>query len=163
MGVCGYVYLHVCECVSVCLKVCLTCVLPACLRAWLYLVHIAWHNVVEQSPSALVPSAIQHAAIQTDHRVGLVVKASASRAEDPGFESRLRSSHTSDIKIGTPLVTLLGAWRFRVSAETGRPDVSKPWLGEVESLICSFYLSVTACKTVRADPSLRHTSMLLGR
>ena len=33
MGVCGYVYLHVCECVSVCLKVCLTCVLPACLRA----------------------------------------------------------------------------------------------------------------------------------
>ena len=25
-----------------------------------------------------------------DHLVGLVVKASASRAEDPGFESRLR-------------------------------------------------------------------------
>ena len=41
-----------------------------------------------------------------DHLGGLVVKASASRAEDPGFESRLRrdfsgSSHTSDIKIGT--------------------------------------------------------------
>ena len=36
----------------------------------------------------------------------LVVKASASRAEDPGLESRLRrdfsgSSHTSDLKIGT--------------------------------------------------------------
>ena len=43
--------------------------------------------------------------------VGLVVKASASRAEDPGFESRLRRdlfgwSHTSDLKIGTPMATL---------------------------------------------------------
>ena len=39
---------------------------------------------------------------------GLVVKASASSAEKAGFESRLRrefsrSSHTSDLKIGTPL------------------------------------------------------------
>ena len=37
--------------------------------------------------------------------VGLVVKASASRAEDPVFKSRLQrnfsvSSHTSDLKIG---------------------------------------------------------------
>ena len=56
-------------------------------------------------------------------------KASASRAEDPGFESRLRwdfsgSSHTSDSKIGTPVATLPGAWRYRVSAGTGRPGVS---------------------------------------
>ena len=41
-----------------------------------------------------------------DRLVGLVVKASASRAEDPGFESRFRrdfsaSSQTSDVKIGT--------------------------------------------------------------
>ena len=61
---------------------------------------------------------------------GLVVKASASRAEGPGFESRLRrdffsgSSHTSDLKIGTPVVTLPGAWRYRVSTGTGRPGVS---------------------------------------
>ena len=45
----------------------------------------------------------------------LVVKASASRVEDPGFESRLRrdfsgSSHTSDSKIGTPVATLPDAW-----------------------------------------------------
>ena len=38
------------------------------------------------------------------------VKASASGAEDPGFESRLRrdlsgSSHTSDLKIGSPMAT----------------------------------------------------------
>ena len=38
------------------------------------------------------------------HLLGLVVKASVSRAEDPGFKSRLRqdfsgSSHTNDFKI----------------------------------------------------------------
>ena len=34
------------------------------------------------------------------------------------------SSHTSDFKIGTPVATLLGAWRYRVSAGTGWPGVS---------------------------------------
>ena len=67
------------------------------------------------------------------HLVGQVVKASASGVEDAGFESRLRrdfsgSSHTSDFNIGT---------------------------GEVESLICNFYLNVVARKIVSADPSLR--------
>ena len=68
--------------------------------------------------------------IELGHRlVGLVAKAFASRAEDPGFESRLRrdfsgSSHTSDLKIGTPVATLPGAWRHRVRAGTGRPGVS---------------------------------------
>ena len=87
-----------------------------------------------------------------DRLVGLVVKASASRAEDPGFESRLRrdfsrSSHTSDFKIDTPVATLPGAWIYRVSAGTGRPGVSILLLGEVESWIRNFYLSVAACKT----------------
>ena len=67
----------------------------------------------------------------SDRLGGLVVKASASRAEDQGFESRLRrdfsgSSHTSDLKIGTPVATLPGAWYCRVSAGTGRPGVSIP-------------------------------------
>ena len=53
--------------------------------------------------------------------------------------------------------------RCRVSAGTGRPGVSTLWLGEVESWICNFYLSVAARKLVWADPSLRYTSMLLGR
>ena len=49
-----------------------------------------------------------------DRLGGLVVKASASGAEDPGFESRLcrdfsGSSHTSDLNIGTPVTTLPGA------------------------------------------------------
>ena len=56
-------------------------------------------------------------------------KVSASRAEDPWFKSRLRrdfsgSSHTSDLKIGTPVATLPGAWRYRASAGTGWPGVS---------------------------------------
>ena len=72
-------------------------------------------------------------------------------------------SHTSDLNIGTPVATLPGAWHYKVSAGTGRPGVSILWLGEMESLICSFYLSVAACEIVCADPSLRYTSLLLGR
>ena len=58
-----------------------------------------------------------------------MVKASVSGAEDPRFESRLqwdfsRSSHTNDLKIGTPVTTLAGAWHYRVSAGTGWPGVS---------------------------------------
>ena len=52
---------------------------------------------------------------------------------------------------------------YRVSAGTGWPGVSMQWLGEMDSLICNFYLSVVARKIVWADPSLRYTSMLLGR
>ena len=64
------------------------------------------------------------------HRlVGLVVKASASRAEDPGSNPACAgifpgSNHTSDLQIGTPVATLPGAWRYTVSAGTGRPGVS---------------------------------------
>ena len=64
-----------------------------------------------------------------DRLVGLVVKASALGAGGPGFESTSAgifsgSSHTSDLKIGTPVTTLPGAWRSRVSTGTGRPGVS---------------------------------------
>ena len=74
-------------------------------------------------------SESKHVFFQPDRLVGLVVKASASGAEDPGFESPWGrdfsgSSHTSDFKIGTPVATLPGAWRYRVSAGTGRPGVS---------------------------------------
>ena len=104
-----------------------------------------------------------------DHLVGVVVKASASRVEDPGFKYRLRwdfsgvESYQWLKKIGTPVDTLSGCWRYRVSTGTGRPGVSILWLGEVESRICNFYLSVAARKIVWADPSLRYTNMLLGR
>ena len=58
------------------------------------------------------------------------------------------SSHTSNLKIGTPVATLSGAWRCRVSAGTGWPGVSILRLSEMESLVCNFYLSVAACKIV---------------
>ena len=83
-----------------------------------------------------------------------MVKASESRAEDPGFESRLRrgifseSSHTSELKIGSPETILPGAWRYRVSAGTDRRGVSILWLGEVKSLIGNFFFGVAARTTV---------------
>ena len=54
-----------------------------------------------------------------------MVKASAVTAAYPGFDSPYRdisgSSHTSDLKIGAPVVNMPGAWRYRVSAGTGWP------------------------------------------
>ena len=44
------------------------------------------------------------------------------------------------------MATLPGAWRYKVSAGTGWLIVSILWLGEMESLICNFYVSVAACK-----------------
>ena len=62
----------------------------------------------------------------SDRLFGLMVNSSSSsRAEDPGFDSYLRrgdfsgSSHTSDLKVGTPVTILPGAWRYRVIAGTG--------------------------------------------
>ena len=52
------------------------------------------------------------------------------------------SSHTSDLKIGTPVPTQPCAYRYRVSAGTDWPSVIVLWLDEVESLICNFFLHV---------------------
>ena len=100
--------------------------------------------------------------------VGLVVKASASKSgrswgSNPACAGIFPgSSHTSDFKIGSPVATLPGAWRDRVSDGTGWPSVSILWLGEMESWIFNFYLSVAARKLVWEDPSLRYTRMLQG-
>ena len=112
--------------------------------------------------------AVQWSRITCDMLWGHVSLASASRAAGPVFKSHLWRefpvlSQTSDLKIGTPVAALPGAWRYRVSTGTDRPGVSVLWLGEVESLICSFYLCVAGHTIVWADPSLRYTSMLLGR
>ena len=103
-----------------------------------------------------------------DRFVGLVVRRPPRERKVPGSNPACAgifsgSSHTSDLKVGTPVVTLPGAWRYRVRAATGRPGVSILWLGEMESWICNFYLSVAARQIVWADPSLRYTRMLLGR
>ena len=102
-----------------------------------------------------------------DRLVGLVVRRPPRERKVPGSNracagSFSGSSHTSDLNIGTPVASLPGAWRYRVSTGTGRPGVSILWLGEMESLVCSFYLSVAARKIVCADPSLRYTRMFAG-
>ena len=66
----------------------------------------------------------------TDRLAGLVVKASASGAEDPGFDSRWRRDFSRGrvlpvtSKLALQWLRLPGAWRCRVSAGTGRPGVS---------------------------------------
>ena len=47
------------------------------------------------------------------------------------------SSHTSDLRIGTPVAALSGAWHYTASAGTGWPGVIL-CLGEVDSWICNF-------------------------
>ena len=102
------------------------------------------------------------------HRlVGLVVRRPPREWKIPGSNPACAgifsgSSHTSDLKIGTPVATLPGAWCYKVSTGAGRPGVSILWLGEVERLIRNFYLSVAARKIVWADQSLRYISLLLG-
>ena len=61
--------------------------------------------------------------------VGLVVRRPPRERKVPGSNSPCAgifsgSSHTSDLKIGTPVATLPGAWHYRVSTWTGRPVVS---------------------------------------
>ena len=65
----------------------------------------------------------------TDHLAGLVVRRLPPERKIPGSNPACArifsgSSHTSDLKIGTPVATLPGAWRYRVNAGTGRPSVS---------------------------------------
>ena len=61
-----------------------------------------------------------------------MVKAPASRAEDPGFEFRLRwdfswSNHTTDFKIGTPVATYQAPGIIR-SALVGPVSVYCDWV-----------------------------------
>ena len=57
--------------------------------------------------------------------LALLVKLSVLRVEDLGFISGLRRgdfsgwSHTSDLKIGTPVATMPGMWHYVVNTGTG--------------------------------------------
>ena len=64
-----------------------------------------------------------------DRLVGLVVRRPPRERKVPDSNPACAgifsgSSPTSDFKSGTPVATLPGAWRYRVSAGTGRPGVS---------------------------------------
>ena len=102
-----------------------------------------------------------------DHLVGLVVKASPSRAEDPGFESRLHQDFFG--------VESYQSYQWHSSGYPARRLVLQgqcwDWLARCQytmtgvdgKVVCNFYLSVAASKIVCADPCLRYTCMLLGR
>ena len=101
--VCLSVYLSVSVCLSVCLCVCLSVYMSVCLSVCL--------------------------SLSLDRLVGLVVRRPPRERKVPGSNPACAgifsgSSHTSDLKIGIPVATLPGAWRYRVSTGTGRPGVS---------------------------------------
>ena len=66
----------------------------------------------------------------TDRLIGPVVKASASGAADPDFDSCFHCgnfaglSHTSDLKVGILVATMPSAWCYRVNSGTGWPSVN---------------------------------------
>ena len=79
---------------------------------------LLWHGITPLLCTPACSCILVLACIHPgDRLVGLVVKASASRAEDPGFESCWQrdfsgSSHTRDLKIGIPVATLPDAWCY---------------------------------------------------
>ena len=67
--------------------------------------------------------------LKLNRLVGLVVRRPPREWIIPGSNPPCArifsgSSHTSDLKTGTPVATLPGAWRYRVSTGTGQPGVS---------------------------------------
>ena len=76
------------------------------------------------------PATVATVTSSWNHLIGPVGRALALRAEDPGFDSCVccgdiyGTSHTSDLKIGTPVAALPGAWCYRISTWTGWHGVS---------------------------------------
>ena len=137
------------------------------LHWWCFYLLGNWQKVAGKTPWYMAGNSDKFMS-SGNRLVSLVVRRPPQEQKIPGSNPACAgifsgSSHTSDLKIGTPEDTLPGAWRYRVSTGNGRPSVSILWQGEMESLICNFYLSVAARKLVWADPSLRYTYMLLGR
>ena len=80
-------------------------------------------------PGSTHTNGLKIGALAADRLVGLVVRRPPPERKIPGSNPACTgifsgSSHTSDLKIGTPEATLPGASRYRVSAGTGRPGVS---------------------------------------
>ena len=73
--------------------------------------------------------AIETELFNVDRLVGLVLGCPPRERKIPGSNPACArifpgSSHTSDLKIGTPVATMPCAWHYRVSAEAGWPGVS---------------------------------------
>ena len=93
-----------------------------------------WGSMCETSFS--VQQFVHHlnrSVIEIHCFIGLVVKVPASRVADPGSHSCLcwdfyRSSHTSDLKIDTPVASLPGVWHYTVSWLVGLASVFCDWV-----------------------------------
>ena len=140
-------YLSLSSCLLVYVSVFLSVCLCPCLSIWIEMnvqsVHILLLGLACKrypSPSfSSTPSLHPYASVKgrsifwllhTLHKL-VPLSRSTSTAEDPGVRFPFvpwgfcsGSSHTSDLKIDTPVATLQGAWRYRVSAGTGWPGVS---------------------------------------
>ena len=82
----------------------------------------------DHNPSVYM-SATLNTSLTKDRLIGLVVRRPPRERKIPSLNPACDgifsgSSHTSDLKIGTPVATLSVAWRYRVSTGTGRPGVS---------------------------------------
>ena len=91
--------------------------------------HTLYNPLPPTSPRSTKRNCYTRHVTSADCFAALVDRASILRAADRRFDSHLRrdffrSSHTSDLKIGTPVAALPGAWRHRVSAGTGWPSFS---------------------------------------
>ena len=140
----GYPRFSLCPSVSVCLSLCLS--VSVCLSFRL--------------PAFLCLS------------ICLSLSVSVSLSPPPPPSLSLSLSHRLDglVVMRLPLVESYGwlfcrpgAWRYRVRARTGWLGVSIMWFGEIARLICFVYLREASHEMLSADPSLRHTSMLMGR
>ena len=87
-----------------------------------------WHSC-GFSMVCMVLQTVPNRFAEADRLDGPVVRRSPPERKIPGSNPACAgnfsgSSHTSDFKIGTPVATLPGAWRCRVSTGTGRPGFS---------------------------------------
>ena len=73
-----------------------------------------------------IDSNVRYEAESTSPEICLVPRERKIRGSIParGVGIFSGSSYTSDLKIGTPVATLPGAWRYRVRAGSGWPSVS---------------------------------------
>ena len=86
-------------------------------------------NAISRKTEGLYPIC----RVTADRLVGQVVRRPPRERKIPGSNPACTgifsgSSHTSDLKIGTPVATLPGAWRYTVSAGTGLVSVYCDWV-----------------------------------
>ena len=99
------------------------------------------HRYKMLSPVArvmLFQTPLSHGTLLRDCLCGLVVKRPPRELLTRVWTPLSPVESSSDLRIGTQVATLPAAWRYKVNARTGWPDVSRLSLGAIVSLICNF-------------------------